>query len=415
MATHRLPKFTNPDFLKTIAPERLISVFRPYQDYLSRRQFELPDDPAGEIDYETLSAIIIHPHEDVPREMVEALYYIHEMSGIEQMDDLLAAANARHRPIDVGPDASPADVAARVWLAYPDLLREQHAEACAARQKSFTYFAGRSGRGRVFPPPSEETLRQLEQDLDDWFEEHKRGRDSRVFIFDQTGKVLIVVRHGLPFRREGSRRDGKSAIEFYRPEIHDVLIYDPEFDEIGVHVHSRTLGEQKLYLSAIGRHLFGDDGYFPSDDRFRLDPLIERGAAALACEDVRGLESIKLVEYQCFFGGQFKESEVRKASDIFAALGDARRHHLARGQLKRAVFSVKLRGEANARKVTIRPPNIAIYDRDSDSELVEMWLRNQGFIIPAADEQDATAEAAVDGVGDNPRFDGGAAGVAATT
>ena len=95
MATHRLPKFTNPDFLKTIAPERLISVFRPYQAYLSKRQFALPDDHTGEIDYETLSAIIIHPHEDVPRQMVEALYYIHEMSGIEQMDDLLAAAKAR--------------------------------------------------------------------------------------------------------------------------------------------------------------------------------------------------------------------------------------------------------------------------------------------------------------------------------
>jgi hypothetical protein len=143
MATHRLPKFTDPDFLKTIAPERLISVFRPYQAYLSKRQFELPEDPAGEIDYETLSAIIIHPDDDMPREMIEALYYIHEMSGIGQMDDLLAAAKARHGPIDVGPDASPVDVAARVWLAYPDLLREQHAEAYAARQKSFTYFAGR--------------------------------------------------------------------------------------------------------------------------------------------------------------------------------------------------------------------------------------------------------------------------------
>ena len=200
--------------------------------------------------------------------------------------------------------------------------------------------------------------------------------------------MLIVVRHGLPFRREGSRRDGKSAIEFYRPEIHDVLIYDPEFDEIGVHVHSRTIGEQKLYLAAVGRHLFGDEEYFPSDDRFTLDPLVERGAAALACEDVRGLEAIKLVEYQRFWGGQFKESEVRKASDIFAALGDRRRNHLAGGELKRAVFSVKLPGETKPRKVTIRTPNIAIYDRDSDSDLVEGWLRNQGFIIPAAGERE---------------------------
>ena len=220
--------------------------------------------------------------------------------------------------------------------------------------------------------------------MDDWFDEHKRGRDSRVFIFDQTGKILIVVRHGLPFRREGSRRDGRSSIEFYRPEIHDVLIYDPEFDEIGVHVHSRTIGEQKLYLSAMGRHLFGDEKYFPSDNRFTLDPLIDRGAAALACEDVAVWRSIKLVEYQCFFGGQFKESEVRKASDIFSALGDRRRNHLARGQLKRAVFSVKLQGETKPRKVTIRPPNIAIYDRDSDSELVESVAAEPGIHHPGS-------------------------------
>jgi hypothetical protein len=414
MATHRLPKFTHPDFLKTIAPERLISVFRPYTAYLSRRQFELPDDAAGEIDYEALSAIIIHPHEDVPREMVEALYYIHEMSSIEQMDDLLAAAHARRRRIDVGPDASPADVAACAWLAYPDLLREQHAEAYAARQRSFTYFAGRRGGPRSFPQPDAATVRRLEEDLDGWFEEHNRGRDSRVFIFDQSSKILIVVRHGLPFRREGSLRDGRPSIEFFRPEIHDVLVYDPDFDETGLHVHSRTVGEQKLYLSAVGQHLFGHEDYFPAKGRFTLAPLVERGAEALACEDVSGLEEIKLVEYQCYFGGQFKESEVRKASDIFSALGDRRRNDLARGQLKRAVFSIKLRGEAKARKVTIRPPNIAIYDRDSDSELVEKWLRNQGFIIPAADEQDATAEAAVDGVGDNPRFDHGAPGMEAT-
>ena len=74
-----------------------------------------------------------------------------------------------------------------------------------------------------------------------------------------------------------------------------------------------------------------------------------------------------------------------------------------------------LRGETKARKVTIRTPNIAIYDRDSDSDLVEQWLRNQGFIIPSADEQNATADAAVECFGDDPWVNSGAAGVAAAT
>ena len=70
----------------------------------------------------------------------------------------------------------------------------------------------------------------------------------------------------------------------------------------------------------MGQHLFGDEDYFPCKSGFTLDPLVERGAEALACEDVPGLEEIKLVEYQRFLGGRFKESEVRKASDLFAAL-----------------------------------------------------------------------------------------------
>ena len=36
MATLRLQKFTDPDFLKTIAPDRLIALSGPYQTYLSR-------------------------------------------------------------------------------------------------------------------------------------------------------------------------------------------------------------------------------------------------------------------------------------------------------------------------------------------------------------------------------------------
>ncbi len=377
------------------------------------RGFDLVDDPASEFDYEKLSAIIIHPTEDVPREMVEALYYLHEMSDIGQMDELLAISRLRGLSIDAGPEVSPADVAAQVWMRSPDLLREQHAEACAARQKSFTYFAGCHGGPRSFPHPEGPTVLRLEQDLDQWFEAHKRGPGSRVFIFDQTSKVLIVVRHGLPFRREGSRREGRSSIEFFRPEIHDILIYDPEFDEIDVHVHSRTIGEQKLYLSAVGQHVFGDEAYFPTKGRFTLDPLMERGAEALACEDVAGLEEIKLVEYQRFLGGRFKESEVRKASDLFVALGDGR-DRPRWGQLKRAVFSVKLQDEPKPRRVTIRPPNVAIYDRDTDSELVEVWLRRQGFIVMDADGKSTTVRPAVVGARGDAKSCGGPAGVAAS-
>lgn len=210
MAVHRSPRFTNPDWLKSIAVERLIKFFEPYRSYLLQRGFLLPHHALELIDLEVLATIVTDPDDNVPRAMVEALYYLHEMACIEQMDDLIAASRSRGLSVDAGPEVSPSDIAVQVWLQYPDLLREQHAEAYAARQKSFTYFAGRAGDPRPFSHPTPATLKRLEADLDEWFDEHKRGRDCRVFIFDQSGKILIAFRHGLPFRRKGSRREGKS-------------------------------------------------------------------------------------------------------------------------------------------------------------------------------------------------------------
>lgn len=77
MAIHRLPRFTNPDWLKSIAVERLIKFFEPYRPYLLQRGFSLPPAASESIDIETLSAIVIDPNDNVPRAMVEALYYLH--------------------------------------------------------------------------------------------------------------------------------------------------------------------------------------------------------------------------------------------------------------------------------------------------------------------------------------------------
>lgn len=58
------------------------------------------------------------------------------------------------------------------------------------------------------------------------------------------------------------------------------------------------------------------------------------------------------------------------------------------GRLIKGVFSVKFVGVKKPRTVTIRPSNIATYERDSDSELVEIWLRRRGFILAGVDETD---------------------------
>lgn len=390
MATFSLRKFSEPGRLKTIRPDRLITFLAPFSDYLERRGCILPSVPSSEIDYKALAGILMHPEDSVPREMVDALYFVHEMADDEQMDELLASAKERRLALDTDDDSSPADIAVQVWLAAPDLLQEKHAEAKAIRQKNFVYFAGRHGKRRSFPHTNRDVLRLLERSLDDWFREHRRGEGSRVFVFDNGRKVWILVRHGMPFRREGSvRQGGRSSVEYYRPEIHDVLIYDTEMDDLGV--HAGTKGEQDLYLRQIGAHLFGDPEYFPRADKFTLDPLIKHGRAILQCDDVPGLEGVSFVEYHRYWGGDFKELEIKKATEIFGALDD-KHYLLAGGRMVRAVFKVKFAGSKRPRSATIRPPNIAKYDRDSDSDIIETWLRLRGLIkLPPAQQQNEEA------------------------
>jgi hypothetical protein len=124
MATFNLRKFSEADRLKTIKPSRLLEFLKPYDDYLSRRGSALPSRSDDQIDYEALAHILIHPDDSVPREMVDALYFVHEMAADEQMDELLETAKQHQLPLDTDQESSPADVAVQIWLAAPGLLQE---------------------------------------------------------------------------------------------------------------------------------------------------------------------------------------------------------------------------------------------------------------------------------------------------
>ena len=134
--------------------------------------------------------------------------------------------------------------------------------------------------------------------------------------------------------------------------------------------------------------MFGNEEYFPPADKFSLDPLIDDGAKSLLCEDVDGL-----VEYRRYWGGAYKEIEIRKATDIFAALTARQQELGSKGRLVGATFKVKFTDSPKERSVTIRPPGNAKYERNEDSERIEVWLANRGFILGPEAEGDGDEEA----------------------
>ncbi len=400
MATFRLRRFAQVDVLKSIDPVRLTRFLQPYADYLAARDFTLPHS-GGELDYERLIVVLMNPDESVPESMVDALYFVHELATPESMERLLSEARKRGIDLNLGRESTPADAAVSAWLSARELLEELHAEAAVLRPRSFEYHQGRDRRRRAFPAWDAKKLASIAERLDVWFIEHKRGDGSKVFIIPHDDKVYLLIRHGASMRREASITYGKRGVAYYRPEVHDVLVYDGTLDVLGL--NAGTVGEKTIYREVFGEFLFGDREYFAKPYAWSLDPLLEYGPAILACNDVPGMNYVKLVEVRRYLGGQYKNREISRATDIFGVLGADWQKRLKSGKLSGATFEVTI-GEGQTkrrRKVSITPKNLAKYDRDEDAAIIEAWLKRRGIMPEGVVDADVDPDNAgiLDGLG----------------
>lgn len=385
MAALNLHRFASPERLRAITPRYLIRLLEPHRRYLESRGLVLPLADSGQLpDYDQLAEILANPDRDTPAALIDALYFVTELASPEGMDALIDEMRSRGHSLDDGQDQTPIDVAIQVWLVDPDILQEKHAEQYLFRPRSFEYF--QTGRTEVpeFRLPSAAARRALEEALDAWFVEHKRGTGARVFVYPREHEVWFLVRHGDPYRREGSLDNGEPGSVAYRPLKFDVLVYDQRIGEI--RMNAATVGEKTLYREAFGAHFFGTSEFFPGTAKYTLEPLQTDGEASLECHDVEGIEWVRLKEAHFYWGGAEGEIEVRKAKDVFAAYARREATFPKRVRLIKAIFEVKFVDCKSTRSVTIKPSNVAQYTRDHDSGHVEEWLRRRGFIIQREDD-----------------------------
>ena len=386
MSTFNLRRFADPDTLKTIRLQYLIQLLDRYKDYFLRRGLNLSTSEDEGFDYEKLAAILVDPDDSVPPELIDALHYINEMSDEGSMEELITGIEELGLSINTDQDQSPADVAVQVWLLAPDLLEHKHAERLVLSKQSFEYFQADKSDVRIKPKLDDSTIASLINSLDDWFISKRRGRGTKVFVFDRKDEVWFLVRHGQAFRREGSIVDGKSESIFYRPEKHDILVYDKKLAELRINVDNK--GIKETYLRLFGRYLFSNEDHFPGIDKYNLEPLRTDGEDSLICSDVPGIEWIRLKEIRYFWGGTGKEVEIRKAIDIFEAYADRDSKIPERVRIIHASFDVKFENIRATRSLTIKPRNIARFTRDEDSYCLNEWLEKRGFITAIETEEE---------------------------
>lgn len=379
MPNLNLRRFSDPGTLSRIKRESLLEWLQPAQSYLAGRGVTIPTvGNDGPIDLDALAGIFIDPESDMPAYLVDSLFFINEMADQHGMDAILEAVEARGLDLDIGDMPTPVDVAVQAWLKDMDLLEQIHNQHQLTRSRSFLYFETDSRPVPIFIAPSSEQLEALQARFDSWFAKKKRGRGCRVFAYPKDGECWFLVRHGLPCKREGTMDTPEGSSIFYRPQKHDVLVYNAAAGEIRVNCCGKR--ELEEFRKAFGLHLFGNEAFFPGTAKYKLDPLVMDGPACLACGDIPGIEFITLKEVEFYQSGQPWQRIIRKSEDIFALVANGLIKWPAVDRIKRAGFEIKFADSAKTRRVTLIPSNKALYARDDDSALVEQWLKARGFL-----------------------------------
>lgn len=380
MATYNLRRFSKPDLLRKIELQHLTAFLLSQSgNYFADRGLDLSTDEQNEINYDKLSIILQTPDSSTPDGLAEALFYVNELSTSEGFDAIQEAIADTELDVQISKDAAHADLVIQVWMADQALIERLHAEQFLFRPRSFEYFCTKQRPVPEFSEPSKKQISALKSELDDWFAKKRRGRSSKVFVFVKSDYTWFLVRHGEPFTRESTIKDGESSSVYYRPEKYDVLIYNPDSGEI--RMNAKTKGEKELYRTSFGLHFFGDKEFFDGRSKFSLDVLSTNLDDALLCDDIDGMDWVKLREIQVFRGGPHKEIEIRKAEDLFAVYNESEKKKFPQSRIFRATMQVKFSDAKSARSVSLSTGNKAQFKRDDDAEILEEWMVRRGFIV----------------------------------
>jgi hypothetical protein len=378
MAIINFRHFIKPGIMMAIAPDRLVSLLYQHKEYFHRRGFFFPGERSGPINYAKLSSILVDPDDQVPSSLVDALYFISEMATTKIADKLVVVARSVYPGMAFSPLATAADIIVEVWLKDPDLVAKVHAASLINKPKSFEYHLSRNPRRRSFSMPTSETIQAMEAEMDEWFDQNRRGRDCRIIVSDHGDRISFLIRHGKQMRRDSRIKNGKSVGICYRPEVYDVVFYDRIRDELGIRA-SGTKGEKTLYRETIGDHIFNNWDYFDGNHKFTLEPLAKDGIASLVCSDVDGLDQVTLKAYGHRLNDEHSATDWHASENLFHTMAELKRTMPPASDLTKAVFLMKLTNVQKPRSLTIKLPNRVMYLRDDESHVIDKWLSKRGF------------------------------------
>jgi hypothetical protein len=379
MSTYHPRRLCRPDVLRAIDVRCLEGLLAPYATFLAAHGVTLPlGGREAPLKYLTLAQLFIAPPQGMPQGLVDALYFIDELSTPKGTEALTSAAAAKGIRLDSHLELTPAEIVLRLWLTDRTLVERVHAEMAVDRLRSFTYFQSQTKKQPALPGNLAPQIRAMERELNAAFHSRRYGPYAKILLDRQADCLWLYVGHGGHLRREATVDASGSSSICYRPEVYDALVYVQATGELGI--HARSTWETALYQRVFGKHLLGDEQLFSGQAKYTLDPLGDYGRRALACLDAPGIEWARLTELTILEPGQLPRCVRSCSEDLFTSWDSSTVPFSSGARLTSASFRVKLAGCRSASRVTIRPSNRAEYSRDVERQWIEGWLARRGFI-----------------------------------
>jgi hypothetical protein len=142
-------------------------------------------------------------------------------------------------------------------------------------------------------------------------------------------------------------------------------------------VNAQTPAEKDEYRKRFGQVFFDNAEHFPPGDIYTLAPM---KASDFRVRVPNGIDWACLCEIWVAFEDDQNILQITKGFDLLKSAKEKTRLNLEEGGIIRAAFKVKYASGGKARKLEVRPPNIAIYDHDRDEIAAEVFLNVNKFM-----------------------------------
>jgi hypothetical protein len=382
MSNYNPRTFTSLGLLRSIPAALLHRFFLPHRAFLESLQFAWPESPEN-LDHRALHSTLMKPLASMPdKRLAQAMFVVDEMSdeaGVAALVDAIRETDpafTRDRQLE-----NVVFVMSR-WLIDAELVENTNARRYARENRTF-----RSYRTSLNLPAGRldaVELAAFQETIATLLAPFYPPESVKLFQFpenDGSETLRFIVRHGGPLVREGivkADAPGESDSCLFRREVFDVIVYDPQNNEVRIHAKKRDCD---LYTHACGSQFLDNADAFPDTDKYTLEPLRTAREQSLVCSDIVGLKSITLIELDVHLGGELAESVLYRADDVFASNAMNEANVIHGRTIQAACFAVTFSHSRRTRFVTVQTPNKASFKRDNDGMLVEKWLRSAGFIL----------------------------------